>query len=84
MTRYTVVWVRSAQNELAQIWQDASDRIAVTNAADAIDNELSEDAILKGSALSEGLHSEFMPPLKVIFTVSEEDRLVEVLRVRHV
>lgn len=84
MTRYTVIWVESAQNELAELWLNASDRNAVTTAANAIDQELGEDAPTKGTELSEGLRCLFSPPLKVIFTVREDDRIVEVLRVRNV
>ena len=45
MTRYTVVWVQSVEDELVEIWLAAEDRNAVT------------------------------------FTVSTDDRLVEVVRV---
>ena len=44
MSRYTVVWVRSAQDELAELWLEAADRNAVTTAAQAIDQELGENA----------------------------------------
>ena len=43
MTRYTVVWVQSAQDELADLWLNAPDRNAVTTAAHAIDQELGEE-----------------------------------------
>ena len=84
MTRYTVVWVKSAQDELAELWLNAPDRNAVTTAAHAIDQELGEDAQDKGSELSEGLRSLFAPPLKAIFTVREDDRIAEVLRVQSI
>ncbi len=84
MTRYSVVWVRSAQDELTELWLNAPDRNAVTTAAHAIDQELREDAPVKGSELSEGLRSLFTPPLKAIFTVRDDDRIVEVLRVRSI
>ena len=32
MTRYTVVWARAAENDLAEIWTNARDRAAVTRA----------------------------------------------------
>jgi hypothetical protein len=60
----------------------AADRGAVAAAANAIDIELSEDAGLKGIDLSEGLRILFAPPLRVLFTVREDDRVVEVLWVR--
>ncbi len=84
MIRYTVVWLQSAQDELAQLWLDAPDRNAVTAAAHAIDQELGKDAPLKGSELSEGLRALPVPPLKAIFTVRDDDRIAEVLRVRSI
>ena len=82
MIRYTVVWPRGSEDELAEIWIHAQDRPAVTAAADAIDQQLSVDASTKGVELSEGLRALFAPPLRVLFAVREDDRLVEVLRVR--
>ena len=84
MTRYIVVWVQSAQDELADLWMNAPNRNAVTTAAHAIDQGLGEDARDKGGELSEGLRSLFAPPLKAIFTVREDDRIVEVLRVQSI
>lgn len=82
MTRYTVVWVQSALDELAEIWLEVSDRDSVAEAADKIDRELAEDAPAKGSELSEGLRSLFVPPLKAIFAVREADRIAEVFVVK--
>ena len=82
MTRYTVVWHRSTQDELAEIWTIARDRNAVTAAAHIIDVELSHDAATKGVEVSEGLRAFFAPPLRILFTVDEGERLVEVVRVR--
>jgi hypothetical protein len=67
---------------LADVWLIATDPDAVATAAQAIDTELGENAPLKGNGLSEGLRSLFSPPLKAIFAVREEDRIVEVLRDR--
>jgi hypothetical protein len=82
MTRYTVVWVKSARDELADLWLSAEDRGAVTAAANEVDNELSTDAPDQGVELTEGLRALFCPPLRVIFSVRMDDRVAEVLRVR--
>ena len=82
MTRYTVVWEQSALDELTDLWLESPDRNAVTAAAHAIDQTLVRDASTKGTELSEGLRAVFLPPLRRLFTVREEDRIVEVLRVR--
>jgi hypothetical protein len=63
MTRYTVVWHGSTQDELAEIWITARDRNAVTAAAHIIDVELTHDAATKGVEVSEGLRAFFAPPL---------------------
>ncbi|HLN31606.1 MAG TPA: hypothetical protein VK395_27945 [Gemmataceae bacterium] len=82
MIRYTVTWLEGAQNSLAQIWMDAQVRREVASAADSIDRELAKDPANKGTALSEGLRSLCVPPLHVLFSVSEPDRVVEVASVR--
>lgn len=84
MTRYSVVWVKSAQDELTELWLTAVDRNAITTAANEIDQVLRDDAPARGAELSEGLRSFFAPPLKAIFSVSEDDRIAEVLRVRRI
>ena len=60
----------------------ARNRNAVTAAAHVIDEELSQDAVTKGVELSEGLRAFFAPPLRILFTVDEGDRIVEVVCVR--
>ena len=81
MTRYTVVWHSDARDELARLWIEALDRQAVRSAADAIDRELAVDAPLKGIAIPDGLRQLTIPPLRVLWAVSEADRMVRVLEV---
>jgi hypothetical protein len=82
MTRYTVTWLQSVQSHLAQLYLDAPDPQAVTDAANAIDVLLATDPISKGTPLKEGPFSLDVPPLRVLYSVSEPDRLVEVASVR--
>ncbi len=82
MTRYTVVWHASVQGDLATLWMNAPDRSAVTAAAYLIDAELAQNAATKGVEVAEGLRAFFAPPLRVLFTVNDGDRLVEVALVR--
>jgi plasmid stabilization system protein ParE len=84
MTRYTVVWLRDAEDDLAELWVGAADRNAVTAAARVIDGELSRDAATKGVEVAEGLRAYFAPPIRVLFTVDDGDRIVEVARVRQI
>jgi hypothetical protein len=41
--KYTVVWRKSAEQQLAHLWTTAADRNAVKNAADTIDSVLTHD-----------------------------------------
>lgn len=82
MTRFTVVWVQGARDDLTEAWLVASDRNAVTTATTRIDAALAVDPHRQGFELAEGLRALFAPPLKVIYAVREDDRIVEVLRVR--
>lgn len=81
MIRYTVVWHDDAQGQLAQICIDAADRSAVTQATHAIDTHLAADAEMKGTPVEGDLRESVVPPLCVLFAVSEPDRLVKVLHV---
>jgi hypothetical protein len=82
MTRYTVVWSTEATDQLTSIWLDAADRPSVTAAANAIDGQLTNDPQSKGTDLSEGLRVLEVPPLHVLFAVTEPDRSVKVVLVR--
>ena len=78
--KYTVVWSPSPTNRLADIYNRAADRRAVSRAADRIDRILLFDAERKGRAFH-GKRLLVEPPLAVTFTVSPDDCLVEVLQV---
>jgi hypothetical protein len=82
MTRFTVTWLRSAEDRLADLWTASTNRQAITDATNAIDRELAVDAHIKGSPVSEGLRGLHIPPLHILFEVRELDRIVEVASVR--
>ena len=81
---FTVVWRPSAEAQLAQIWLEASDRLSVTNAANAIDQELHHSPRTIGESRSEGRRVVIIRPLAVYFGIDDEDRIVRVLSVRKV
>ena len=82
MFRCTVTWVESAQDELAELWMAGPDRDAISAAARAVDRELAVDPHVKGVEMSEGLRALHQPPLRLLFSVRDDDRVVEVLRVK--
>ncbi len=73
MTRRTVVWIPSAEKELADIWLVAKLRDHVTAAVNAIDSALSDDAEKFGSPLAEGLFAINERPIRVLFEILDED-----------
>ena len=81
MTRYTVVWHHDARDELAELWDDAEDRKAVTLAASTTDRHLATDAPRRGTHATDNLRQLTVPPLRVLFAVSEPDRMVRILAV---
>jgi mRNA-degrading endonuclease RelE of RelBE toxin-antitoxin system len=78
--RYTVVWRQMAENQLASIWLQASDPHAVQQASDRIDHLLRNSSFARGNDRA-GLYELTVSPLRVLFAVSPDDRIVTVLRV---
>ena len=79
--KFTVLWVPSAERQLAQLWLDAEDRSSVRDAADRLDAALGERADSLGESRSPNVRIAFAPPLAIEFEVLEQDRTVYVLAV---
>lgn len=80
--KFTVLWSPSVEEELAEIWLSATDRSAVTNAADEIDQRLRSDPEHEGESRDRGRRILLLPPLGVTYELFSEDRTVRVLHVR--
>lgn len=78
---WDVEWLPDAEQELAAIWLQATDRQAVTAAADAIDRRLSRDPEQEGESRSQDVRVTFEKPLGVLFHVSVDERRVKVVHV---
>jgi plasmid stabilization system protein ParE len=79
---FTVVWLPTAQDALADIWVHSADRQAVADAANRIDRALR----LKPESLGrpqQGYRVYADPPLIVAYQVLPDDRLVRVVQVSH-
>jgi hypothetical protein len=83
MNEFTVTWDTQASNELARLWLD-NPRIGaeITIAADEIDRLLAARPLELGVETAPNTRQYVEPPLKVLFRVSEDDRLVRVLYVK--
>jgi plasmid stabilization system protein ParE len=80
--RFTVTWHPAAEAELAEIWLRAHDRASVTRATSEIDQALSAKPLVEGEEFY-GDRILVSPPLAVTYSVSEQDRLVQILQVWH-
>jgi hypothetical protein len=84
MNPWKVVWLDDAEQELASIWLNATDKAAVTAADAAIQHLLSTDPLKHGAELSEGLRKLHVAPLLVFFSANSATRTVEVSWVAYV
>lgn len=75
---YTVVWKRSAEAELADLWLNAPDQNAVALAANTADALFRQDPLSQGESRADGNRILFIAPLVLSFHVSPADRLVTV------
>jgi hypothetical protein len=75
---YTVTWRHAAQQRLAALWTGATDRGAVTDAANQIDDELERDPLSAGESRPGVSRILIVPPLAVLFTVDAGRREVTV------
>jgi hypothetical protein len=79
--KYSVAWLRTAEQELAAIWLGATDRAAITRAAHAIDQQLQQDAHVKGESRHAGRRILIELPLVVSFRVDQAAGVVLVSQV---
>jgi hypothetical protein len=80
---FTVLRRQTAIDQLAEIWLAAADRAQITGAVEAIDAILSDGPLSDlTSELAEGLRTAIVLPLRVIYVVQEQDRIVDVATVR--
>jgi hypothetical protein len=78
---FTVIWVNRAEQELANVWLNASDPAAITAAADRIDRLLQRDPLGVGESRAGPNRILFEGPLGVLYQVIEPTRTVLVLSV---
>ncbi len=76
-----MLWAGEAEQRLAALWNKATNRQAITTAADAIDKQLNLDLETVGESRPDGTRILLVPPLGILFTVTELDRIVSVLTV---
>ena len=78
MMFYTEEWLTEAEDELALLWMQAPDKLAITQAQAAIEKLLRSDPTGHGTPLGEELWKLAVPPLVVYYTIDTPRSLVEV------
>jgi mRNA-degrading endonuclease RelE of RelBE toxin-antitoxin system len=79
--KYTVVWKPEAERRLADLWVNATNRRAITDAANEIDKQLGHDPETKGESRSGNRRILLESPLGILFKIDPQDRKVIVLTV---
>jgi len=82
MKQFTVIWWHDAQDDLANLWISAVDRVAFNSSADEIDRKLARDPESAIEDEHEGLCTTGAGSLVVQYSYEELDRKVTVWRVR--
>jgi len=73
---YTVIWKRSVQDKLAEIWLASENRVAITVAADEIDQLLRRHPQSGDVVVANGVRFLNVGALNVLFSIIEDDRKV--------
>ena len=73
---YTVVWRPEAEDELARLWNAATDRGAVAVAADSFDAAIGRNPLDVGESIGGPSRMTFVDPLAFIFDVFPQLRQV--------
>jgi hypothetical protein len=73
---YLVTWRPSAEQHLARLWMNATDRKALTLAADTIDADLARDPFAVGESRSGAIRIYIVSPLAVYYTVDAASQQV--------
>lgn len=78
---FSVVWTRTAEAQLAELWLSSTRREAVTLSAQAIDHHLRTRPLEVGESRELGRRVLLAPPLGAIYRVQASDLTVRGLRI---
>ena len=79
--RFTVVWKPQAERTLLELWLESSQRDALTRAAEEIESLVRQRPESVGESRELGRRWLFVEPLGVDYSVSVNDRVVEIINV---
>ncbi len=79
--KFTVVWKPQAERTLLELWLESSHRDALTRAAEEIESLVRQSPESVGESRELGRRWLFVEPLGVDYSVSVNDRVVEIINV---
>ena len=79
--KYTVLWARDAEKELAAIWMATDNRGMIAEAADSLDRQLTHNPDAIGESRPHKQRVAYCLPLGIRFQIFNADRIVRVLAV---
>ena len=79
--RFTVLWKPQAERTLLELWLQSSDRETLTRAAEEIESLVRQRPDSVGESRERGRRWLFVEPLGVDYSVSVNDRVVEIINV---
>ena len=79
--KWRVLWLESAEQQLAKLWESDPNRNAITQAADFLDAALARDPIGAGESRADEKFVAFALPLGVSYEVDSQRHRVRVLSV---
>jgi len=78
---YTVLWTKSAEDRLMELWLNAVDPGLIQLRCDKLDAELKQHPYTIGESRSENLRIAFETPLAIAYRVDDQHRVVAVVGV---
>ena len=79
--KFTVVWKPQAERTLLELWLESSERKRLTQAAEEIESLVRQRPETVGEGRASGRRWLFVEPLGVDYSVSVQDRVVEIINV---
>ena len=79
--KYTVIWKPQAERTLLELWLESAHRGALTRAAEEIESLVRQRPDSVGESRELGRRWLFVDPLGVDYSVSVNDRVVEIINV---
>ena len=82
--KYKVLWEDNALSEVAAEFVSSKGKVAIIDASRQINVALEEDPYGNGLHLSEGLYYIDRPPLRGIYSIDDENKIVKLVRFRRI